>query len=199
MGLDSVELVVAFEKYFGLDIPNRMAEQLLTVADAAHAITGLKNLSTNPARTVAYDELLLRLLRCLQTLQPLVTKATLLPELGLLGSSTKQQVTLATCLQLQLPDLFQTRWLSSSPGWWQRLFNTTSTAALTPPYPNWGQSTVADLAEWLLAQNYARLLPQPATLYEVQRIVVGITSHQCGIPVPEIRLADSFTYDLGVD
>ena len=199
MGLDSVELVVAFEKHFGLDIPNRMAEQLLTVADATDAITGLKNLLTDPARTVAYDELLLRLLRCLQTLQPLVTKATLLPELGLLGFSTKQQVTLATCLQLQLPDLFQTRWLPNPPNWWQRLFNTTSTAALLPSYPNWGQSTVADLAEWLLAQNHASLLPQPATLYEVQRAVVGITSHQCGIPVPEIRLTDSFTYDLGVD
>ncbi|TGD81248.1 hypothetical protein [Hymenobacter wooponensis] len=65
--------------------------------------------------------------------------------------------------------------------------------------PEWATCTVNDLVDWLLSENYQHLLSAPASLYEVQRVVIGITAIKCGIDVPEIKLTDSFSMDLGVD
>ena len=35
MGIDTVELVVAFERYFGIEIPDSVAEKLSTVGEVA--------------------------------------------------------------------------------------------------------------------------------------------------------------------
>ncbi|AII52694.1 hypothetical protein [Hymenobacter sp. APR13] len=200
MGLDTVELVVAFEEHFQLAIPNQVAETIGTVEQAAAAIAYLKGLPADPARTAVYYQLLARLLACLPSRHPAPTEATLLVQLELLGANKARTQELAACLQLQMPDLPQAGWQPRLPGWWQRLFGTTAVAPTPPPLsPNWARSTVADLTEWLLAQNYQLLLPQPTTLYEVQRAVVGLTSDRCGVPVPEIWLTDSFTNDLGMD
>lgn len=200
MGLDTVELVVAFEEHFQLAIPNRVAETIGTVEQAAAAITQLKSLPADPSRTAVYYQLLARLLACLHPLHPAAAETTPLTQLELLGANKARAQDLATCLQLHMPDLPQASWQPHLPGWWQRLFGATETPPTPPPLsPNWAHSTVADLTEWLLSQNYLQLLPQPATLYEVQRAVVGLTSDRCGLPVPEIRLTDSFTNDLGMD
>ncbi|WBO83395.1 hypothetical protein [Hymenobacter yonginensis] len=177
-----------------------MAETIGTVEQAAAAIAHLKGLPTDPARTAVYYQLLARLLACLSPRHPAPTEATLLTQLELLGANKARAQELAACLQLQMPDLPQASWQPRLPGWWQRLFGTAAAPPTPPPLsPDWAQSIVADLTEWLLAQNYQLLLPQPATLYEVQRAVVGLTSDRCGVPVPEIRLTDSFTNDLGMD
>ncbi|MET4108730.1 hypothetical protein [Hymenobacter sp. UYP22] len=199
MGLDIVELVVAFEQHFQVAIPNRTAETLYTVAAAAAALTALKGLSADPTHTAAYYQMLTQLLACLP---PATTKATPLTKLELLGASPTRAAALAACLQLRMPDLPQPPLSPRLPNWWQRLFGNTApeTAPSPPPLsPNWAQTTVFDLAEWLLAQNYAQLLPRPRTLYEVQRAVIGITSDRSGVSVPEIQLTDSFTNDLGMD
>lgn len=200
MGLDTVELVVAFERHFQLAIPNRVAETINTVGQAAAAITHLQSLSADPSRTAVYYQLLERLLVCLRPLYPAATEATLLTHLEMLGTYKVRAQALAAYLQLQMPDLSQARWKPSLPSWWQRLFGAAEAPPTPPPLsPNWAHATVADLTEWLLAQNYLQLLPQPATLYEVQRAVIGLTSDRCGLPVPEVRLIDSFTNDLGMD
>ncbi|RSK35315.1 acyl carrier protein [Hymenobacter metallilatus] len=202
MGLDTVELVVKFEKYFQIQIPNRVAESIYTVADAAAVIARLKHLPADPARTAAYYQLLTRLLDCLHPGYSPATEATLLTDLDLLDTNLTQAQPLAHCLQLHMPDLPRAAWEPGLPGWWQRLFGSGKDESVPDPpplSPDWARTTVADLTEWLLAQNYAQLLPQPATLYEVQRAVIGITCAKCGVPVPEIKLADSFTDDLGMD
>jgi hypothetical protein len=200
MGLDTVELVVAFEKYFQIDIPNRVAENIFTVADAAAIITHLKNLPSGPSRSDAYQQLLARLLICLRPRFSAAMEITLLTEVELLGNNQEQAQTIARCLHLTMPSLPQASLLPSFTGWLQRLFEASKAAPATPPLSfNWARTTVADLTEWLLAHNYQKLLPQPTTLYDVQRTVVGITSDCCGIPVPEVQLTDRFTYDLGLD
>lgn len=40
MGLDSVELVMAFEEEFGVEIPDDEAERIITVGDARDCIVG---------------------------------------------------------------------------------------------------------------------------------------------------------------
>lgn len=39
MGLDSVELVMAFEEWFEIDIPNEVAERLVTIGDVTDHVT----------------------------------------------------------------------------------------------------------------------------------------------------------------
>ncbi|WP_051166957.1 acyl carrier protein [Hymenobacter norwichensis] len=197
MGLDTVELVIAFEEYFQLAIPDQEAEKLNTVGEVAACVTQFKGLSTDPARTAAYYMVLAKLLGCLQAVHQNPTEDTLLAALWPPGTAN-QTTALATCLQLEVPALpslgppkqpKRTTWL-------QRLFGPDYLA----PHPSdWSACTVADLADWILAQNYANLLPAPATLYEVQRATIGITSYCGGIDVPEIQLTDSFTNDLGMD
>lgn len=130
MGLDTVELVVAFEEHFQLAIPNRVAETIGTVEQAAAAIAHLKGLPADPARTEVYYQLLARLLACLPPRHPAPTEATLLVQLELLGTNKVRTHDLAACLQLQMPDLPPAGWQPRLPGWWQRLFGT----AAAPPH-----------------------------------------------------------------
>lgn len=196
MGLDTVELIIAFEEYFQLAIPDQEAEKLNTVGDVAACVTRLKGLSTDPARTAVYHTVLAKLISCLQVVHQHATEDTLLVTIWPLGTSN-QTIALATCLQLEVPALPSLKPPKQPvrPTWLQRLFNSNS----SPHPPDWSVCTVADLTDWILAQNYASLLPTPATLYEVQRATIGITSYCSGIDVPEIQLTDSFTNDLGMD
>lgn len=197
MSLDTVELIVAFEKHFQISIPDPEAEKIATVGEAAACITRLKGLSPDPARTAVYYVLLQKLLGCLQVVHQSAAANTLLATVWSTGAINKT-TTLATCLKLEVPTLPKfTRPQQSGPTpWWQRLFG--HNYKVSHP-PDWSACTVANFADWIVAQNYAVLLPAPATLYEAQRVAVGLTSYYSGIDVPEIQLTDSFTNDLGMD
>ncbi|WP_394369097.1 acyl carrier protein [Hymenobacter telluris] len=197
MGLDTVELVIAFEKYFQLAIPDQEAEKLGTVGEVAACVARLKGLSVDPARTAAYYTVLAKLLGCLQAVHQDTMEDTLL--VAIWPPSTASNTTpLATCLKLEVPALpnLTSPKLPERPTWLQLIFGLSYSA---PQPRDWSTCTVADMADWILAQNYASLLPTPATLYEVQRATLGITSYCSGVDVPEIQLTDSFTNDLGMD
>jgi hypothetical protein len=198
MGLDTVELVIAFENYFQLAIPDREAERISTVGEAAACVTRLKDISPDLTRTAVYYTVLAKLLGCLQAVYQNPMEDTLLVTIWP-PSTSNQTTALATCLQLEvpaLPSLGPPKQPKRTTTWLQRLFGSDY---LAPHPPDCSACTVADLADWILAQNYASLLPTPATLYEVQRATIGITSYCSGVSVPEIQLTDSFTNDLGMD
>ena len=44
MGLDSVELIMEFERYFKLNIPDRGAEQMYRINDVVHYLSSVKEL-----------------------------------------------------------------------------------------------------------------------------------------------------------
>ena len=87
MGLDTVELIVSFEKHFGLDIPDRVAERINTVGDMA-AWLG-QQLGTTGRRDSAAR----------------VAVATQLRELVALPVTLATKEAEATPLQLLLPDV----------------------------------------------------------------------------------------------
>ncbi|WP_375437845.1 hypothetical protein [uncultured Hymenobacter sp.] len=188
MGLDTVKLVVAFEKHFQIAIPDPEVKNIGTVGEAAACVTRLKCLSPDPARTAVYYTVLKQVCNCIRPKFQTVEDTMLL---GTFRHSRTLLAQLVICLRLKVPQLASLR--PPSSGWLQWLLNSGPTPL------DWSKYTVADLTEWIVAQNHARLLPAPATLYEVQRATVGITSYQSGIAVPEIQLNDSFTNDLGID
>ncbi|SDJ92190.1 hypothetical protein SAMN05421823_101428 [Catalinimonas alkaloidigena] len=63
------------------------------------------------------------------------------------------------------------------------------------------QHTLADLIHFIGALNYEKLisLPHPASRYEVERVIVGITYERTGVDIEEIKPSSRFTYDLGID
>jgi hypothetical protein len=194
MGLDTVELIVAFEKHFQISIPDQEAEKIGTVGEAAACVTQLRGLLPDPIRTAAYHTVLQQVLSCLQPEFPTVSEVTRLAALWPAPSRGQATRQLANCLELEVPPLPKLQPPLPPATWLPQLLQ-----IRRPAPPEYFPSTVADLTEWIVAQNYARLLPAPTTLYEAQRVMVGLTSYYSGVPVPEIRLSDSFTNDLGMD
>lgn len=195
MGLDSVDLIYELENYFQVAISDSLAESIGTVGELAAAVTQLRGLPHNAQRTAAHAQLLKQVMRCLPADFPAATAATLLADLGLLQSGQPVRRQMADCLMLKLPSVPAPP-VFSTPDWLYRLFGVGPT---TPELPPWLRATLADLTDWLLAAHYQVLLSDPATLYEVQHAVIGLTACKCGLNVSEIQLTDRFTSDLGID
>ncbi|MBT9391883.1 hypothetical protein KLP40_01800 [Hymenobacter sp. NST-14] len=183
------------EAYFQVAIPDGLAETIGTVGDMAAAVALLRGLPTDTNRTAVHAGLLARVIDCLRPQFQAVAATTPLRELGLLRRNGPVRAQLAACLKLPLPPV-PAMPATAPGGWLQRLF---SPRYPTPSQPDWPRATLADFTDWLLAHNYRQLLPRPATLYEVQQAVIGLTADKCGISEPEIKLTDSFTTDLGID
>ncbi|GAA4031989.1 hypothetical protein GCM10022409_15310 [Hymenobacter glaciei] len=198
MGLDTVELIVNFEKHFGLVIPDRVAERIGTVGEMA-AWLG-QQLGTTGRRDSAARAAVATQLRALfslpATLAAAVAEATPLLPLRPDPSAWKDS---AAQLQaqhgLKLPGL---PLVPSTPalGWLARLFGSDR----LPPRPALSTSTLGELIDWTVALNFELLLPPPYhNQYDVEQAVIGLTCDQCGLSVEEVRLGSSFTNDLGLD
>ena len=197
MGLDTVELVVAFEKHFGVEIPDRAAESMGTVGEVA-AWLGQQLGTTGRRQSTVRDTVAaeLRQLFVLPATQA-AAAAEATPLLRLLPDRAAQQQAAAQLLAhpgLVLPTLPHN---APAPGnWLARLFGSDR----LPPRPSLGISTLAELIDWMVALNYEKLLALPyRSQYDVEQAVIGITADRSGVDVTQIRLSSSFTNDLGMD
>ena len=195
MGLDTVELVVAFEKHFQLEIPDPIAEQMGSVGDVAvwvgqqlgtteqrlsviriNVAKALKHLLFAEQANEEGDKLLKDLLPDLHAYQEAARR--LQDEHGLL---------------FLIPDSIPR---NSGNGWLRKLF-----AGFGPE----GETTaslykLSQLVDWTVAYNYEKLLMLPLTSqYEVEQAVIGITANKSGVDIPNIKLSSRFAYELGMD
>ena len=198
MGLDTVELVVSFEKYFEVNIPDRVCEQLGTVGDVA-AWLG-QQFDTTTQRESAVREAvaghLHEVFAQAKRHPALQAETTLLVQL--VPDRTAQTYYAAQLLarhELKLPELPVVAPLRSS-SWLARLFGSDR----LPPKPALLTSTIADLIDWTVAFNYEKLLRPPfRSQYDMEQAVIGLTSDKSGVDIPDITLRSSFTNDLGMD
>jgi acyl carrier protein len=193
MGLDSVELLVRFEKYFEVDVPDAVAETLATPADVADWIS--QCLALPAERNSLSREGVERHLEALFAgFAP--TADTRLADLLPTGEVWLQYAQrLADQVGWQLPEI---GWLQPprARGWLNQLFNWTTSVA--PPDPN--PYCFADLIDWTLARNYDLLVAKPwHNQYEVLQAIIGMTSDSSGVKVSEIKPSSHFVYDLGID
>lgn len=177
MGLDSVELLVRFERYFEVDVPDAVAEKLYTPADVAAWISQQLGITANvvsPGQEVVMQQL--QTLFAAHALSAKTNLADLLPTGEAWAQCARQ---LADQTNWQLPEI---GWLQPprTRGWLNQLFDWATN--ITPPDPNLYR--FADLVDWTLARNYELLLTKPwQNQYEVLQAIIGITSDSSGVEV----------------
>jgi acyl carrier protein len=193
MGLDSVELLVRFEKYFEVEVPDAVAERLYTPSDVAAWISqllGIATTSDSPSREAVAQQLGLLFAAHVPVADTLL--ADLLPN----GEAWAHYAQLlADQVGWQLPEI---GWLQPprARGWLNQLFDWTT--SITPPEPN--RYCFADLVDWTLARNYQQILFKPwHSQYEVLQASIGITSDSSGLEVSQIKSDSRFVLDLGID
>jgi acyl carrier protein len=192
MGLDTVELAMSFERYFGLEIPDAMSEKLNTVGDVATWFSqqlGVAEQHHSAVRAAVMEQLL-------SELPPGAAGDTALRQLLPNAQVLKAyRYALRNRYGLVLPPLAAPPVAPVSPSLWERL-----TGQQLPRAPHWHTQALAALTDWTVAFNFEKLLPPPFTSqYEIEQVVIGLTSDKSGVPVEEIRLTSSFTNDLGLD
>jgi acyl carrier protein len=192
MGLDTVELAHSFERYFGCEIPDAVAEKLYTVGDVATWFSqqlGVAGQRHSAVRAAVAAQLLAEL-------PAATTEATSLREALPDAQALKTyRYALRNRYGLVLPPLAALPSTPATPSLWERL-----TGRELPKASHWHTQTLAELTGWTVAANYEKLLVPPlASQYEVEQAVIGITSYSSGVPVEEIHLQSSFVNDLGMD
>jgi acyl carrier protein len=192
MGLDTVELIVSLERYFCLELPDSVAETIYTIDDLSTWLSqqlSVPGLRQSAARVVVAAQLLSEAPPSSDEATPL---RLLLPNAAALKN---YQYVLKNRYGLVLPPLSPLRIAPVTLSLWERL-----TGQLLPSVPHWSNQTLSELIDWTVASNYEKLLRMPLTSqYEVEQVVVGMTSDKSGVPVEEIHLQSSFTNDLGMD
>lgn len=191
--MDSVELLVRFEKYFEVEVPDAVAESICTPGDLAAWVS--QHLAIPVGLPATSRETVARRLRdvfAARAPAEITALAELLPDGEAWAHYAAQ---LANDAGWQLPEI---GWLQPprARGWLNQLFNWMTT--VTPPEPNLYR--LADLIDWTLARNYQLLLAKPwQSQYDILQAVIGITSEQSGLEISEIRPDSSFVLDLGID
>lgn len=198
MGLDTVELLYSFEHYFGLQVPDPVAEKLYMVGHVAAYFSeqlGVAGLRHSAARNLVHHQLseLLELPPGAFDEGNTTAIGELLPD----ARAVARLRQVASSYGLALPEpSHSARQAPPIPSFFEKLLGITP---VPPPVP-WHAQPLAALVDWTVTANYEVLLPRPPTSeYEVERAVVGIASTSSGVPVEEIVLSSSFTNDLGMD
>ncbi len=197
MGLDSVEILVRVEEYFGISIPDREAEKILTVQDFADCV--FTKVTINPTEKCK-SQMLFYKLRTYFTDKQGLNKWQIRPDSKirdlLTGDLKTTWTEIEKDLKLHLPTLSD---LDINPTK-EKEIKILGVKVWTRKSPV-TIGTIGDLVDWTLAKNYDKLI-DPKALFDkgdVEKVIIGIISDSMAIPVDEIKLEHKITYDLGVD
>jgi acyl carrier protein len=198
MGLDSVTLVVDVEKHFDILIPNGEAEKIYTVQDFADCV--FTKVTVNPSHRCRSQILLYRL-RSFFVDKLGVDRKEIHPDRKLkdlihIDELKGTWAQIEEYLLVKLPDLSQLDF-DRTIGKEIRFLGLKFWTRKTPVT----DGTIGDLVNWTLSLNHTKFI-DPRNLCskaDIERIITGIISESCGIPVDEIKLEHGIVNDLGLD
>lgn len=192
MSLDSVELLVSFENYFGVSIPDREAEKINTVEEMTDSICN--HLGITSSHTTLRDDVFTILKKALR-------------QKNLVSGS------------VNLNDLL-INFFENDPEIWQYLEVTTGLSISRFPTPkedtlmrkimshitwnpqtDYNALTFSDFCDVMCAANHQQLLDTKhlSSRYEVYIAVMAITEEKTGVDFYDIKPDKSFTNDFGID
>ncbi|HEY9715095.1 MAG TPA: hypothetical protein V6C72_16615 [Chroococcales cyanobacterium] len=181
MGLDSVELIIAIEEEFGLEIPNEEAEKLTTVGQTYEYLCSA--IGAKPP------------LECLRNRMFYKIRRGLIEMYGV----PRKPITLDARLQDVVPkDQLQAGWP------YLELFTELKFPRSREEWPffttiNPGESTIREIIATVLALNQDKLIVEPDSRDEVWLRLCNVIVQQTNVDLDEIRPGASFTRDLGID
>jgi hypothetical protein len=194
MGLDSVELVMEWEKYFGIQIPDPVAEKINTVQRAVDAIAGILQITNEEPvlRTLLFNmlrEAILKTGLCDRELSPDELLSHVFPE-----NKKETWDTLASRISLIIPLPPQRKSVKKkeigyiiSPFWDPKIY--------------YDDFTFSDLTDVIAAANFEKLIISKSiqTKYEIYIALMAITVDKTGIDYYVFKPDQSFTSDFGID
>jgi acyl carrier protein len=188
MGLDSVELVMEWEKYFQIEIPDKEAANMLTVEDAVEYISSQVRYSNQ--HTDIKEKILMEFRNAVVgmgiafSITPFDGIYQLIP---LKDVETWKAISLET--KLDMPEPILTGFFGN---FIERIF---------PQKDNFDSTTLERFIDLLAAVNYEKIIDRNhiQNKYEIMVAVIGITIEKIGVSPFEVYLNSSFTNDLGID
>lgn len=194
MGLDSVELLMEWEKYFDIKIPDLVAEKINTVQNAVDAISTILNLTDEKAdlKDNIFGRLQNAVSRTVAT-NPSISQSDLVYKI--FPDNNKQTWTsISTELGLEIP--FPPTKLDDNS------FKTKVLTVLnwTPKF-NYAELTFSDLTDIICGNNSQSLINAKSikTKYEIYIVLMAITVDKIGIDIYEFKPDKTFTGDFGID
>jgi hypothetical protein len=194
MGLDSVELVMEWERYFNIEIPNPVAEKINTVQNAVDAISTILNISSDSTdlKDTVFDRLQSAISKNGLT-NSLINQSDLVSKL--FSDSNKQTWTLIQSdLGLEIPFPF----IGTNNN---ALKSKVMTIISWTPKFNYAKLTFSELTDIVCGNNCNSLIDSKLikTKYEIYIVLMAITVDKIGIDIYEFKLDKTFTGDFGID
>lgn len=194
MGLDSVELLMEWERYFNIEISDLVAEKIGTVQDAVDAIATILNISDDKAELKE---------KIFGRLQNAISKTGLtnfpIDQSDLVSTvipynSRQTWKTIETELQLDIPippnsvddNSFKSKILRKIS--WTSKFN-------------YAEITFSELTDVVCGSNCESLIDAKSvkTKYEIYIVLMAITVDKIGIDIYEFKPDKTFINDFGIN
>jgi heterodisulfide reductase subunit C len=197
MGLDSIALVVTVENTFGIKIPDEVCENIATVGQMVDAV--YERIQRKPNQKCLSQIVFYTLRNALIQFgndRSTITLETKMCDLLSKTELAKDWLRLQQKLQWKLPELVALDTNKNLKKEFKifgvKLFDRTDPIA---------ENTLRNFTHWIISLNFDSLISMDeiSSKYEIERIICGITEDQTGVPISEIQLHHSFTYDLGID
>lgn len=195
MGLDSVELLVEVEEYFGISIPDAEAEKAYTVG-ALIDIVG-RQLNVTETKSELHDDILKRVQVVLVQMKltddfvgPTDPVSKYIP-----SYNTELWKAFETELKLDVPAPDLTPVNST------KFIDKIKRAIKWSPMYDWSSITIDHFVAAICAKNLEHLVDRSRikSTYEIYIAIMAITVDKIGVDYYEITPDKSFTNDLGVD
>ncbi|WP_139959924.1 acyl carrier protein [Flavicella sediminum] len=197
MGLDSVELAMSLEKVFNIQIPGPEWGKISTIEEISEAFYAKMILEPSDKNiSLSIFNKVKNIIKYLEINQITITSQTKVKDIFPIESLQKKWNELESKLELKLPKLVEMDFDSNLKSYIM-VFGFKTIKRKQPVT----KGTMKQLIDWIISLNYKKIidLNKVTSKYEIQRIVIGVTSEKIGIPVNEIELRHSITNDLGVD
>ena len=182
MGLDTVELVMAFEEEFGIEFPDEEAESMITVRDVVMFVK--KKLGVTPPEECMTQRVFYKLRRALienyGLQRHMITRKTVLSDLISIKQIEEGWPYLEMFLELDTPNF------KRSMDFLGLEFNVQVL-------------TIEEIIYRLLTINADKLGCYDPEEQEIYRRVVDVTVRQLNVTRDEVQMDVSFTKDLGAD
>ena len=195
MGLDSVELLMEFENYFKIQIPDSEAEKILTIQNMIDVVA--RHLNIEYVNAGMRDSIFKAVANFLQHEQnvnyPIQPNDKIANYLEVSDNEIWNNLGKAIGLLLPRPDNYD-------PQSTKLRHKFKKLIGWTPLY-DWHSVTVGQFIDAVCARNYQQLLKGNilTSKYEIFIAIAGITVDKIGVDYFEVSPEKSFTSDLGVD